>query len=278
MNIRIAKHAGFCSGVDRAYKIAVEAASSGMPTYILGRLVHNSKVVAELESKGVKSINDISEINIGEACAIVISAHGVGPQVYKELEGKCSKIIDTTCPFVKKAQRKAHELAEQGYQVVIIGDKKHAEVKGIMGWAGDGAIVVENPSDVASLKVKDKVGVVAQTTQSLENFNAVVGRLKGTVKDLKVNNTLCSATSHMQSSAVELSLDSDVMLVIGDKMSANTKRLRELCENTGTDTHQIQDSSELNKEWFKAKENIGITAGASTPAGVIDEVVRAIQQ
>jgi len=278
MNIRIAKHAGFCSGVDRAYKIAVEAAASGAPTYILGRLVHNSKVIAELESKGVKSIGDVSEINKGEDCAIVISAHGVGPQVYKDLEGRCSKIIDTTCPFVKKAQRKAHELAEQGYQVVIIGDKKHTEVKGIMGWAGTGAVVVEKPEDVDTLELRARAGIVAQTTQSLDNFNAVVDRLKGRVKELKVNNTLCSATSRMQSSAVELAVASDIMLVIGDRMSANTKRLRELCESTGTETHQMQDVSELKTEWFEGKENVGVTAGASTPAAVIEEVVRAIQQ
>lgn len=188
------------------------------------------------------------------------------------------KIIDTTCPWVRKAQDTAHKLAQEGYQVIIVGDKNHTEIKGIAEWAGKGSIVIENEGNIVGSVLSNKVGIVAQTTQSFDNFNAVAEALRKKIKDLKVLNTICDATKKMQSDAVELAKKSDIMLVIGDKKSANTKRLKELCEETGTPTHQIQDSKELDMEWLKGKIAVGVTAGASTPDWVINEVVASLNE
>ncbi len=278
MNIRIAQHAGFCTGVERAYRIAVETAKKNIPVFVLGYLVHNSFVISKLESLGINTIRSLDEMPPDRECALIVSAHGVGPEIYEEAKKKCSEVIDTTCPWVKKAQRIAHELAVSGYQIVIVGDRDHKEVKGIAGWAGSSNVcIVEKPEDIKTCKLSDKVAVVAQTTQSPENFNGVVEMVRERSLDVVVHNTICGATSRRQDSAVELARTSDMMLVIGDARSANTKRLKELCERTGKPTHQIQDASELDESWLKGKENIGITAGASTPEEVIAGVVNKIR-
>ncbi len=278
MNIQIAQHAGFCSGVEKAYNIALETSKKNIPVYVLGYLVHNSFVIEKLQSLGVRMIKDISEIPSGQKCALIISAHGVGPDIYEEARKKCVEVVDTTCAWVKKAQKIAHDLAEAGYRVVIVGDKNHTEVKGITGWAGENnAIIVERAADLDGQEFQGKIALVAQTTQSADNFNAIVEKIKTKVRDLLVHNTICGATFRRQNSAVELAKRSDIMLVLGDSRSANTKRLRELCAETGVPTFQIQDASELDKEWLVGKYNIGITAGASTPQDIISQVVNKIK-
>lgn len=277
MNIQIAQNAGFCSGVEKAYNIALETSKKDIPIYVLGYLVHNSFVISKLESKGLRTIKSLSEIPSGQKCALIISAHGVGPHIYEEAEKRNVEIVDTTCAWVKKAQRIAHDLGSTGYQIIIVGDKDHTEVKGITGWAGENnAVIVESLSDLHKVSLSDKVAVVAQTTQSLENFNAIVEDLKKRTKDTVVHNTICGATFRRQASAVDLAKGSDIMLILGDRRSANTKRLKELCEKTGTPTFQIQDASELDKKWLNGKNNIGITAGASTPQEIIAQVVNKI--
>jgi 4-hydroxy-3-methylbut-2-enyl diphosphate reductase len=279
MKVIIAKHSGFCTGVDRAYRTAIETAKKGVPVYILGLLVHNSQVINKLEEMGVRSINDLEDINVGVEHVqplLIISAHGVGPEKYEQAKKMGLKIIDTTCPWVKKAQRLAGELYNSGYKVVIIGDKNHTEVKGIMGWTQDCAVVVENEKDAEQLPCSEKIGVVAQTTQSVENFNSVIAKLKMKAGEIKIYNTICDATSKMQQDAVDVAKMADIMLVIGDKRSANTKRLRELCSGTGVETHQIESFSELDMKWLKSKNTAGITAGASTPDWVINEIVNKI--
>lgn len=278
MNIQIARHAGFCSGVERAYNIAIETAKKNIPVYVLGYLVHNSAVISRLEDLGIKTISSLSEIPPGNECVLIISAHGVGPEIYEEAKNRCAEIVDTTCAWVKKAQKIARDLSVSGYQVIIAGDKDHTEVKGIAGWAGlENAKIIEDPSQVDSMDLQGKAAVVAQTTQSLENFNSIVEKVRGRVGNLVVHNTICGATSRRQDSAVELAKRSDIMLVIGDARSANTKRLKELCEKTGIPTYQIQNAGELDKNWLKGKENIGVTAGASTPEEVILQVVNKIR-
>lgn len=277
-NIETASHIGFCTGVDRAYRTAIEAAHSGTEVYILGLLVHNSLVIKKLEELGVKSVSSLSEIPEGTKGSLIISSHGVGPEITEEAKKTGLKVIDTTCPWVRKAQDTAHRLSKEGYQVVIVGDRNHTEVKGIQEWAGEGTLVLEDIENVNGPVFSDRVGIVAQTTQSFENLNAVAGALKGLVKDLKVHNTICDATKKMQSDAVKLARKSDLMLVIGDKKSANTKRLKELCEEAGTPTYQIQNAGELEKRWLEGKMEIGITAGASTPDWVIKEVVDALNE
>jgi len=272
MDILIAKHAGFCEGVERAYQIALEQSKAGKPVFMLGNLVHNTRVIDKFKNLGVKTVKSISEIPGNSNGTLLISAHGVPPQIYEEAKAKKLEIVDTTCAWVKKAQRIAKQFAEEGRQVIIVGDKGHVEVKGLIGWSGGGATVIEGIEEIKDIK-GDKVGVLAQTTQSEEHFNQVVSELKNKAKDVKALDTICGATCKRQTTATDLAKEVDLMIVIGDRMSANTKRLTELCNKTGTETHQIQTVGELNPIWLKDKHKVGITAGASTPDWVIKEVV-----
>ncbi len=272
MEILIAKHAGFCEGVERAHQIALEQTKAGQPVFMLGNLVHNTQVIDQFKNLGVKTVKSISEIPSNSDGTLLISAHGVPPQVYEEAKSKNLEIVDTTCAWVKKAQKIAKQFAEEGRQVIIVGDKGHVEVKGLIGWSGGGAKVIEGIKDIEGIK-GEKIGVLAQTTQSEEHFKQVVAELKKKMKDVKAFDTICGATAKRQGAAVELANKVDLVLVIGDKMSANTKRLTELCSKTGTETHQIQTIEELDRQWLKDKQKVGITAGASTPDWVIKEVV-----
>lgn len=266
MQIFIAESAGFCEGVSAAF----EQAKKYSNIYMLGNLVHNKQVVAKLEEQGIKVIMDINEIKDGET--LLISAHGVPPQIYEEAKKKKLKIIDTTCSWVKRAQKLAKEVIQKGFQLIIIGDKNHPEVKGIRGWSEGKGIVISSAEELSRVQLKEKVGVVAQTTQSDENFNNIVKILQSKVKELIVHKTICGATQKRQKAAIELAKKVDVVLVIGDKMSANTKRLTELCSETKTPTYQIQTKDELKPEFIAGYEKIGITAGASTPDWVIKEI------
>lgn len=275
MEILIAEHSGFCEGVERAFRIAIDTAKAGKPVFMLGNLVHNKQVVERLQNLGAKSVSNLSEIPRNTKGTLLISAHGVPPQIYEEAKKLKLEIVDTTCPWVKKAQKIAKELSEDGRFVVIVGDKGHPEVKALVGWSGGKAVVVENLEDInkLSLSTKDRVGILAQTTQAEDHFDRMVAELKKKVKDLKEYDTICGATSKRQSAATELAKKVDLMLVIGDQMSANTKRLTELCAKTGSETHQIQTVEELNKDWLVGKQKVGISAGASTPEWVIQDVI-----
>ena len=181
---------------------------------------------------------------------------------------------------MKNAQRLAKEISAKGLKVLIIGDKDHPEVKGILGWAGGQGVIVQNIEDLKVIdgKVFEKgIGIVAQTTQSQENFDAIVDYVSSKSSNLVVHKTICGATSKRQTAAIEIAKKVDIMLVDGDQKSANTKRLAELCSKTGTETHQIQTQSELRKEWLFGKGKIGITAGASTPEWVVSEIINLLQ-
>jgi 4-hydroxy-3-methylbut-2-enyl diphosphate reductase len=279
MQISIAEHAGFCEGVERAYQIALEQVKLGKPVFMLGNLVHNTQVVEKFKNLGIKAVKDIAEIPENASGVLLISAHGVAPQVYEEAKGKRLEVVDTTCAWVKKAQRIAHDFANEGRLVIIVGDKGHPEVKGLVGWSYGKAKVLENLEDMKSIPLSpdSKVGVLAQTTQSEEHFYKIVKTLKKRANNVKEANTICGATSKRQNAAVDLAKKVNLVLVIGDKMSANTKRLTELCNNTGTETHQIQTVKEIDPAWLKGKEKIGITAGASTPDWVIKEVIEQLE-
>ncbi|MFH1576019.1 MAG: 4-hydroxy-3-methylbut-2-enyl diphosphate reductase [Candidatus Margulisiibacteriota bacterium] len=275
MEISLATCAGFCEGVERAYRIALEQVKAGQTVFMLGNLVHNTQVIEKFKALGVKTVNNIAEIPNNAPGILLISAHGVPPNIYEEAKNKGLSMVDTTCAWVKKAQRIAKELTAEGRQVIIVGDKGHVEVKGIVGWSGGTAIVIEDLKDLNNLSLSPdaKVGIIAQTTQSEDHFFKLVTELKKRVKDVVVFDTICGATSKRQNAAVKLAKQVDLMLVIGDKMSANTKRLAELCSKTGVATHQIQTVAELDLSWLKGKNKVGITAGASTPDWVIKEVV-----
>lgn len=278
MEILIAEHSGFCEGVERAYRIALEQTKGNRPVFMLGNLVHNTPVVEKFKGLGVKTVKSISEIPRNTQGILLISAHGVAPEIYQEARELGLMTVDTTCPWVKKAQKIAKELAEEGRFVIIVGDKGHPEVKALIGWSGGRAKVIEGIEDIQSLgEIKDiediKVGVIAQTTQAEEHFKQMVAELKKRVRDLKEYDTICGATSKRQNAAVELARKVDLMLVVGDKLSANTKRLTELCAKTGTETHQIQTVGELEVKWIVGKGKVGVTAGASTPEWVIEKVI-----
>jgi 4-hydroxy-3-methylbut-2-enyl diphosphate reductase len=279
MQILIAEHSGFCEGVERAFRIAIDTAKAGIPVFMLGNLVHNKQVVERLKNFGVRSVSSLSQIPPNSHGVLLISAHGVPPEIYEEAKRLKLEIVDTTCPWVKKAQKIARELAEEGRLVIIVGDKGHPEVKALVGWSGGKGMVVEKEEDVEKLSLSsgDKAGILAQTTQSEAHFARMVAALKQHAKDIVEYDTICGATSKRQSAAVELAKKVDLMLVIGDQMSANTKRLTELCSKTGTETHQIQTVKELDTGWLGGKEKVGITAGASTPEWVIDEVIKVLR-
>ncbi|MFH1709689.1 MAG: 4-hydroxy-3-methylbut-2-enyl diphosphate reductase [bacterium] len=277
MKLLIAKYLGFCTGVNRAYNLAVKTAKNGEPVYMLGYLVHNQKVIDELKAVGVQTVKALKEIPKGASGYLIISAHGLPPDMHDKAQSVGLKIIDTTCPWVKKPQMLAKELVEEGYHLVIVGDKNHTEVVGIMGWAHNKAQVIESVKDIKKVDFHDKMAVIAQTTQSMKNFEDVVNGLAGKTNELKMFNTICEATSKMQRSAVDVAKRSEIMLVIGDGKSANTRRLKELCEETGAKTYQIESADDLDLNLLKGFEVIGLTAGASTPAYVIEEVIKKLR-
>ena len=278
--INIATHAGFCTGVSQAHKKVIEVAQTGGRVYILGLLVHNAEVIEKIKQLGAKTISSISEIDSPDGAILIISAHGIGPAIYDEAKKIGLKIVDTTCPWVFSAQKKAFALAEEGFQVIIVGDKDHTEVKGIKAWAGENSLIVENAQGLTELPISKKIGIIAQTTQTLDNLMSVSDKISKIDPgcEVRIQNTICDATSKRQGAALDLVATSDVMLVIGDSRSANTKRLTELCLRSGVETHQIQNSSELEQSWLTGKKNIGVTAGASTPDWVISEVVAKIPE
>lgn len=279
MEIRLAKHSGFCEGVERAFRIAQETVQQGQTVYMLGNLVHNKQVVERLKDQGVKTVSSVAEIPAESHGIILISAHGVAPEIYQAAEAKGLKIIDTTCPWVKKAQKIARELTAQDSQVIIIGDKGHPEVKGIVGWSLGRAAVIESPEDAAKLQLtpEEKIGVLAQTTQAEEPWSKIVSTLKERYSNVLEFDTICGATSKRQAAAIDLARQVDLMLVIGDTLSANTKRLTELCSETGTITHQIETAAGLDKNWLRGKKRVGVTAGASTPEWVVAEVIKVLR-
>jgi 4-hydroxy-3-methylbut-2-enyl diphosphate reductase len=275
MEILVAEHAGFCEGVERAFRIAGETAREGKPVFMLGNLVHNKQVVERLNNMNVRTVAALNEIPAGTRGILLISAHGVAPEIYEEAKRLSLHVIDTTCPWVKKAQKIAKQLAEEARLVIIVGDRGHPEVKALLGWSGGRGVVVENGGDLdkLSLAPEMKIGVIAQTTQSKEHFDRMVALIKKKSGQVAEYDTICAATIKRQSAAIAIAKRVDLMLVIGDRLSANTKRLAELCAAAGSETHQIQTVEELDARWLSGKARVGITAGASTPEWIIREVL-----
>ncbi len=272
MIIEIAENAGFCYGVMRAIDIADKALKNHKLIYSFGPIIHNPQVVEEYEKKGLKVVEDINKINN----TVLIRSHGVSPEVYKKLKEKGIEVIDATCPFVKEAQRYARQLYEEDYKVIIFGDRDHPEVKAHMGYANYTAQVINSEEEAQKIKAT-RVGVVCQTTQSVERFGRVIGILAKRIRELKVFNTICDATEKRQKAAKELAERSDVMIVIGGKNSANTRKLYEICKETAKRAYHIETEKEINPEWFKGAKRVGITAGASTPSYLIRKIYEVIK-
>ncbi|HAR45431.1 MAG TPA: 4-hydroxy-3-methylbut-2-enyl diphosphate reductase [Nitrospiraceae bacterium] len=274
MKIILAEKAGFCFGVKRAIETAFKAASKGR-VYCLGPLIHNPQEVDRLRREGVETVESLDVLSTGDA--VIIRSHGVPPSVLARARDKGLTIIDLTCPFVGKAQRHAALLREEGYQVVVVGEKKHPEVHSILGHAGPDALVVETPEAVAGTQFQQRIGVVAQTTQAYSNFSGVVLKLLELSKELKIFNTICTSTAERQESTQTLAGKVDVMIVVGGRNSANTTRLVSLCREEGKQTYHIETADEIQSDWVKDAGTVGITAGASTPDWIIDDVLRRLQ-
>lgn len=271
IDIEVARFAGVCYGVERALGMAEKAAGEARkPVNTLGPLIHNPLVVNDLERIGVGTASNVSEVEEG---TLIIRAHGVVPSVVEDARVRGLDVLDATCPYVKKVHNAAERLVREGYQLIVVGESGHPEVEGIMGHAGDDAHVVSVPGDLDAIDLSRKVGVVVQTTQTPGALADVVTELSKRTMDLRVINTICSATQERQDSAAELARRVDAMIVVGGKNSGNTRRLAEICTAACPKTHHIEDASEIEAAWFDGVSHIGVTAGASTPASHIERAL-----
>jgi 4-hydroxy-3-methylbut-2-enyl diphosphate reductase len=274
MKVQVARHAGVCYGVERALKLADEAAATGRPVHTLGPLIHNPQAVEALRARGVEVAKRFDETRDG---ILVIRTHGVDPAIIEAASASGLDVVDATCPFVSSAQQAAAQLKADGYTVVIVGEADHPEVEGIVAHAGGDALVVEEVADIPARLPSRRVGIVVQTTQSLERLNQVVAALLPRVSELKVHNTICSATGQRQRAAGELARGVDVMVVVGGHNSGNTTRLAEICRTVNDRVHHVETAEELDPKWFAGAATVGVTAGASTPDEQMAGVVAAIE-
>lgn len=282
--ILLAKNAGYCFGVKRALKLAGDGLkqAAGRPVYSLGPLIHNPRAVRSLEEKGLQVISSLSEMRQGGA-VVIIRAHGVPPEVYREAEALGLQLVDATCPLVQKVQRLARLLREEGCQVVILGDGDHPEVKGVRAYGGAESMILGKEEDLDHRRLRRKIGVVAQTTLPLQAFRAMTQALLEraggdlSLREIRIFNTLCPFTLARQKEAQELAGQADVILVVGGRNSANTTQLVELCRRLQPHTYPVEEAGEIEAHWLKGKEFIGITAGASTPPWTIKEVQIRVQ-
>lgn len=273
--IRIAREAGACYGVERALQMVESAADeqSGA-VHTLGPLIHNPRVVAELAEKGVDAV-DAPEQAAGDT--LLLRTHGTVPAEEARARELCARVLDATCPFVKKVHLAAERLSGEGYQVVVVGEAGHPEVEATLPHA-PGAVVVGSAEEAAGLPRTRKVGVVVQTTARRALLADVVETLLGRAEEVRVINTICEATAGHQAAAEELAREADVMIVIGGRISANTTRLAEISAAHCPLTHHVEGADELRPEWFEGAGVIGITAGASTPASQIEAVRAEIER
>ncbi len=274
MQIERARELGLCFGVRRAVDMLREAATQHGAIQTLGPLAHNRVLLQELERLGITTVTTPDELS---GPTVVISAHGVAPDVVEQMRRRGFTIIDTTCPNVARAQRIAAEMAREGLTIVIFGDAQHTEVRGLLGWAGEKGIATLDADAVrcGASAASSRIGIISQTTQRMEDYIAFVQRLAASVltfgHEIRAVNTLCDATRKRQEAAAELARTVDAMVVIGGRTSANTRRLVETCQAL-VETHHVETAAELGDELLRGKRRIGVTAGASTPDSSIDEV------
>lgn len=276
MKLIIAKSAGFCFGVKRAMEIALEAAQkSPQHLYTFGPLIHNPQAVQYLENLGIKVKDRMEQIPRG---TVILRSHGVALRDLEKAKKKGLKIIDATCPIVKRAHYFAKFLRRNRYGLLIVGDADHPEVEAIRSYLDKEVEVVEKPEAVKRLGPWKKLGVIAQTTQSFDLFKSVVAAAMERAKEVRVFNTICNATTVRQKEAIEIARKVELMIVIGGYNSGNTQRLAAICREIQPDTYHIETAQELNRNWLKKKERIGLTAGASTPSWIIEEVEREVRR
>lgn len=277
----MAKTAGFCFGVDKAINtVNTIINTSANSIYTLGPIIHNEQVVESFKNKGVKVINEIEEIDeIEEGSNIVIRAHGITPEQHSRLLEKGLNVIDATCPYVKKIQKLVKKKYDEGWKVVIVGDKNHPEVKGINGWCNNEAFIVNSVDELDEWKNEvDKICVVAQTTITLNKWEAINKYLEKKFENIIKFDTICNATTQRQIEAIEIAKQVDIMIVIGGYSSSNTQKLYEVCLNYCPETYKVGMPGDLPLEYIKKHNKIGLTAGASTPDWIIKEVIEKMSE
>ncbi|OHD84714.1 4-hydroxy-3-methylbut-2-enyl diphosphate reductase [Sulfuricurvum sp. RIFCSPLOWO2_12_FULL_43_24] len=272
MKIELAESYGFCFGVKRAIKIAEENRNSS--TY--GPLIHNANEIDRLKNDfNVALSENLDSFKVGETA--VIRTHGIPKQELSTLHERQVNVVDATCPYVTKPQQICEEMSAQGYDIVIFGDEAHPEIKGVKSYADDHVYVVNSPDELDALKLREKVATVAQTTRKIEDYQQIIGKLMAKHKEVRVFNTICNATFDNQDAVRDLAQKADVMIVIGGKNSSNTKQLHSIAKEYCPDSYHIESQDDLQENWFDTKTFCGISAGASTPDWIIDEVVAKIK-
>ncbi|MDD5120568.1 MAG: 4-hydroxy-3-methylbut-2-enyl diphosphate reductase [Candidatus Omnitrophica bacterium] len=276
MKINLAKSAGFCFGVKRAIAIAEETSKTKRPVVMLGDIVHNEDVVRQIRASGIKKI---SRLACGRGKTLLVRAHGSSARTLAKALKLGYRIVDATCPMVKEIHKIACGLENSGYRIIVIGDKFHDEVRGIVGQLKSKAIVIDKPANIPLRKIKNikKAGVVAQSTQNLDNLMAITGILRKYIPNVRFHNTICNPTKIKQNEVKIMPKANDLMIIIGSKTSANTKRIYEISKSLNKNSYWINSSGEIKKKWLKGALNIGITAGASTPETTIHKITQRIK-
>ena len=277
MSVELAKTAGFCFGVKRAVDTVYQQIEQyrGEKIFTYGPIIHNEEVIKDLRSHGVEVLNDEEELKTADADVVVIRSRGVAKYIYDILEERGITCVDATCPFVKKIHKIVAEKSAEGSYIVIVGNGEHPEVQGIRGWAGEQVTVVQTPEDAERFELPDKdqkVCIVAQTTFNYNKFKELVEIISKKRYDIVVLNTICNATKERQTEARQIAARVDAMVVIGDKRSSNTQKLFEICKEECLNTYYIQTLDDLDINQLRSVESVGITAGASTPNKIIEEV------
>jgi len=281
MKVTLAKSAGFCFGVKRAVETVYrEIEQARAPIYTFGPIIHNEEVVADLEKKGVVVVNSVNELEDKPKGTVIIRAHGVEQRIYEEIRQLGFEIIDATCPFVLKIHRLVEKYSKENYHVVIIGNEAHPEVIGIKSWsATEATTVLSSKEEAESFESFNgrKVCIVSQTTFNYNKFQELVEIISKKGYDIIVLNTICNATEERQTEAAQIAKEVDAMIVIGGKTSSNTQKLFEICKSECENTYYIQTIKDLDLSQFESVDNVGITAGASTPNNIIEEVQKNVR-
>ena len=276
MEVRLAKTAGFCFGVKRAVETVYEQVEqqSDKPIYTYGPIIHNEEVIKDMKKRGVEVLRTEEELEQVKDGVVIIRSHGVPKRIYDKLEEKGLTCVDATCPFVKKIHNIVKKESEEGKQIVIVGNGEHPEVVGIKGWSVTPVTIVQNVEDASRFEADSdaKICVVSQTTFNYKKFEEIVEILSKKRYDISVLNTICNATSERQTEAAGIAKSVDAMIVIGDKHSSNTQKLFEICASACENTYYIQTLDDLDSNQLLSAKTVGITAGASTPNNIIEEV------
>ena len=276
MEVRLAKTAGFCFGVKRAVETVYEQVKEcqGEKIYTYGPIIHNEEVVKDMKSKGVEVIRSEEELRELTSGVVIIRSHGVPKRIHDILDEQGLRCVDATCPFVKKIHRIVEEESKNGKHIIIIGDANHPEVQGIKGWSETEVSIIKTEEEAERFELSSNadICIVSQTTFNYNKFKDLVEIISKKSYNIHVLNTICSATKERQTEAASIANEVDVMIVIGDKHSSNTQKLFEICHSACKDTYYIQTLDDLDMNQLKSVKTVGITAGASTPNNIIEEV------